>query len=173
MIIDESGLFFRLVVLVIHRSKIQNVAITCQKLANVLAKDGHKAAPVNDGKKWGHRVMIASIRSSGTFDTKAAALAREAVQRTTQPAGGTTTQTNEDGFIRYEREVSTKKKGHRWEALRLAAFGRSSLGPLKIPDTDESRVAAWRDERLKSVNGSTVDREMNLLSNVFTIARKE
>lgn len=173
MKIGQSGLFFRLRYLAKRHNKIQNVAIICQILANVLAKGGQMAAPVKDGKKWRHRVMVDGVRSSGTFDTKAAALAWEAVQRTTPAGGGATTQTNQDAFIRYEREVSTKKKGHRWEVLRLAAFGRSSLGPLKIKDTDESHVAAWRDERLKSVSGSTVDREMNLLSNVFTIARKE
>ena len=72
--------------------------------------------------------MVASIRSSGTFDTKAAVLAREAVQRTTQPADGTTTQTNEDAFIRYEREVSAKKKGHPWEACAWPLSGGLDLG---------------------------------------------
>lgn len=132
------------------------------------------AAPKKVGTKWQHRVMVNGKRTSGTFDTKAAALAWEALQRTA-PTGstGATTQTNQDAFERYEREVSKKKKGYRWEALRLAAFCRSSLGPLKIKDTDESHIAAWRDERLKSVSGATVDREMNILSNVYTIARKE
>ena len=44
------------------------------------------AAPTKDGKKWRHRVMVAGTRFSGTFDTKAAALAWEAEQRT--KAGG-------------------------------------------------------------------------------------
>jgi integrase len=130
-------------------------------------------APTKRGTKWIHRIQVNGKRTSGTFDTKAAALAWEAVQRTAPTGGGATTQTNQDAFERYECEVSRKKKGYRWEALRLAAFGRQSLGPLKIKDTNESHIAAWRDERLKSVTGSTVDREMNLLSNVFTIARKE
>ena len=132
------------------------------------------AVPAKDGKVWRHRVMISGRRVSGTFDTKGAALAWEAEQRLMQGAGGVaTTQTCRDAFERYEREVSKQKKGHRWEALRLAAFGRSALGDVRIKDVDASHVAAWRDVRLKSVTGATVNREMNLLSNVFTIARKE
>ncbi len=131
------------------------------------------AAPVKDGRKWRHRVMVDGVRTSGTFDTKAAALAWEALQRTAPAGGLATTQTCKDAFERYEREVSKKKKGYRWEALRLAAFGRSDLGAVRMRDVDASHVAAWRDERLKSVQGATVNREMNLLSNVFAIARKE
>ena len=69
----------------------------------------------------------------------------------------------------------------RWEALRLAAFGRCVLpsfdnavfGEMLFQDVDQAVIAAYRDERLKAVTGSTVDREMTLISNVFTIARKE
>lgn len=131
------------------------------------------AAPKKVDGKWQHRIMIKGVRTSGTFDTKAAALAWEAQQRTAKQGGGATTQTCKDAFDRYEREVSKEKRGYRWEALRLAAFGRSALGAVKMKDVDASHVAAWRDERLKTVQGSTVQREMNVLSNVFTIARKE
>lgn len=131
------------------------------------------AAPRKVDGKWQHRVMVKGKRTSGTFDTKAAALAWEAAQRTAGSGGGATTQTCRDAFEKYEREVSKLKKGWKWEALRLAAFGRSSLGDVRMRDIDTPHVAAWRDERLKTVQGVTVQREMNLLSNVFTYARKE
>lgn len=131
------------------------------------------AAPKKVDGKWNHRVMIKGVRSSGTFETKAQALAWEADKRTMLTGGGSTTQTCKDAFEKYELEVSKGKKGYRWEALRLAAFARSSLGPIRMRDIDTPHIAAWRDERLKSVQGSTVQREMNLLSNVFAVARKE
>lgn len=139
------------------------------------------AGPTKDGRIWRHRVMVDGRRTSGTFDTKAAALAWEAQQRTAPPpgAGGATTQTCADAFDRYELEVSKNKKGYRWEALRLAAMGQTSLGSVKMADLNETHVAKWRDDRLKgtatarAVQGPTVSREMNLLSNVFTYARKE
>ncbi|TFW15985.1 tyrosine-type recombinase/integrase [Duganella callida] len=140
------------------------------------------AAPKKVDGKWRHRVMVRGKRTSGTFDTKAAALAWEAEQRAVaRSEPGATTQTCKDAFDKYEREVSRKKKGRRWEALRLAAFGRLQLpamnnavfGELKVRDINQSHIAAFRDARLESVTGATVDREMTLLSNVFTIARKE
>ncbi|RSZ59999.1 site-specific integrase [Massilia atriviolacea] len=131
------------------------------------------AAPKKVDGRWQHRVMVKGKRTSGTFDTKAAALAWEAEQRTAVVGGGATTQTCIDAFDRYERDVSRKKKGAKWEKLRLAAFGRSALGPVLMRDVSSVHVAAWRDARLKSVQGSTVQREMNLLSNVFMVAWKE
>ena len=131
------------------------------------------SAPTKDGAVWRHRVMVKGKRTSGTFTTKAAALAWEAEQRTAIAGGAATTQTCSDAFDRYERDVSRKKRGHRWEKLRLKAIGKSALGKVLMRDVNASHVAEWRDNRLKSVQGSTVNREMNLLSNVFTLARKE
>jgi integrase len=133
------------------------------------------AAPVKVDGKWKHRVMISGVRHTGTFTTKAQAIAWEAQQRTKPPPGASaaTTQTCKDAFDRYEREVSKTKRGYRWEALRLAALGKSDLGRVRLADVDATHVAAWRDERLRSVQGATVTRELNLLSHVFTVARKE
>jgi integrase len=77
---------------------------------------------------------------------------------------------------RYLDEVSPKKKSPGsvvWESHRLAVmreyFGEST--PLE--NITRSTIAAWRDYRLKTVKGSTVDREANLLSALLTTARKE
>lgn len=137
------------------------------------------ASPLKVSKKWKHRVMVAGVRHVGTFDTKAAALAWEASKRAEIGQPVASTKTCADAFKRYELEVSKNKDGHKWEALRLAAFGRAALGKVRMCDVDASHVAAWRDDRLsgknnvRPVQGSTVNREMNLMSNVFTIARKE
>lgn len=133
------------------------------------------AAPVKDGKVWRHRIQVGGKRVSGTFDTKAAALVWEADQRV-QIKGGpgaASRKTMADAFDKYELEVSKKKRSHVNEAKRLAWFRTSSLAKVRIADLRASHIAAWRDERLKAVKGSTVNRDMNLLSHVLTIARKE
>lgn len=132
-------------------------------------------APVKDGHRWRHRIMVKGVRVSGTFDTKAAALKWEAVQRVLLSAGEAAfaNKTCADAFRRYEIEVSKAKRGHRWEAGRLAAMAASSLGKITMAEVDASHIAAWRDERLRKVQGGTVTREMNLLSHVFSVARKE
>lgn len=133
------------------------------------------ASPYKDGKRWRHRIMVQGVRVSGTFDTKAAALKWETEQRVALSSGlrVSVTTTCADAFRRYELQVSKGKRGHRWEAARLAAMAASSLGPITMADLKSSHIAAWRDERLRSVQGGTVTREMNLLSHVFSVARKE
>ncbi len=42
-----------------------------------------------------------------------------------------------------------------------------------MSELNASHVAAWRDQRLREVQGGTVTREMNLLSHVFSVARRE
>jgi integrase len=77
-----------------------------------------------------------------------------------------------DAAARYEKEVSAKKRGEKWEQRRLAAlanhFGARPLGSLDAPD-----MAAWRDLRLKTVTASTVVREANLLKHLLHTARDE
>ncbi|TFW18298.1 tyrosine-type recombinase/integrase [Duganella callida] len=133
------------------------------------------ASPYKDGKRWRHRIMVQGVRVSGTFDTKAAALNWEAEQRNALSSGVLVciTKTCADAFRRYELQVSRNKRGYRWEAGRLAAMAESSLGRITMAELKSCHIAAWRDERLRSVQGGTVTREMNLLSHVFSVARKE
>lgn len=121
--------------------------------------------------------MVKGQRVSGTFDTKAAALAWEAQQRVElrDDLGmrrQNSLKTCSEAFDKYHREVSAKKRGKRWEGLRLAAF-KTEFGDRLMASITPADLAAWRDKRLLTVTGSTVNRDMNLLSNVFTVARKE
>ena len=82
------------------------------------------AAPEKDGRVWRHRIMVNGKRTSGTFDTKAAALAWEAGQHVVLAGSKpiAITHTCADAFRKYELEVSKLKRSYRWEALRLAAM---------------------------------------------------
>jgi integrase len=144
----------------------------CQNLPKGLAK---MAAPKKEGSVWRHRIMVRGQRVSGTFSTKAAALAWEAEQRVQIKEGKavSTSKTLRDAFERYELEVSKKKRSYANEAKRLAWFGTTELADKKISDVKPADIAAWRDGRLERVKGSTVNRDMNLLSHVFTVARRE
>lgn len=119
--------------------------------------------------------MVRGQRVSGSFTTKAAALAWEAEQRVQIKEGKaqTTGKTMREALERYELEVSKKKRSYANEAKRLAWFRTTPLADKKIADVKPADIAAWRDARLKEVKSSTVNRDMNLLSHVFTIARRE
>lgn len=133
------------------------------------------AAPRKDGNVWRHRLMVKGRRVSGTFPTKAAALAWEAEQRIQIKEGKATVtgKTVRDAFDLYEKEVSKRKRSYANEAKRLAWFRTTALADKKIAEVRPADIAAWRDDRLKEVKGSTVNRDMNLLSHVFTVARRE
>lgn len=129
------------------------------------------------GKVWRAQISIkGQPPKSGTFKTKQEAQdwAHETEKELRSLAGGVSlTHTVKDAFDRYAREVSPGKRGARWELLRLDALAKDTLANVKLFDLRPSDIAGWRDRRLKSVSGSTVNREMNLISNVFNIAVKE
>lgn len=85
--------------------------------------------------------------------------------------------TLQDALRRFAEEESPKRRGERWEVIRLAAFedakehGLPVAKPVALVDDDDLR--AWRDRREKRVSRGTVLRDMTLLSAVFEVARTE
>lgn len=74
---------------------------------------------------------------------------------------------------KYLAEVSSKKSDPKWEGRRLETFVEFFGRETPIGSISKSSVAEWRDTRLKTVSGSTVNREANLLRNVFSVACDE
>lgn len=73
----------------------------------------------------------------------------------------------------YLETVSTSKKAAvGWESRRFEAM-KMFFGEVRIADIDSELVGQWRDYRLKTVSGSTVQREANLLRHLFTLACDE
>jgi integrase len=74
---------------------------------------------------------------------------------------------------RYAREVSTTKRGERWETIRLTALKREPFARIRMCDLTTQDFVSWRDTRLRVVSPGTVRREMALLAGVLSVARKE
>lgn len=140
------------------------------------------------GDGWRVQVYVNGQRDSGTFTTKAQAQAwaaqRETELRQQKETGIVVGKTVRDAFDRYEKEVSRAKRGHRWEALRMNAMSEIELeldagrpkvkfGEVKLSELTAAHIAALRDVRLKTVEASTVNRDLNLVSHVFSTARRE
>lgn len=86
---------------------------------------------------------------------------------------GTGRKTLESAVTHYLATVSSHKKSPEWEARRLAAM-LEHFGPLTaIGSIDSAAIGRWRDERLETVSGSTVQREANLLRHLFKLAVDE
>lgn len=131
--------------------------------------------------KGGYRaqIKIGTLRDSATFRTqreaKAWAAARESELRARKDMEPGELHTVAEAFKRYVQDVSSTKRGEQKERLRLEAFMRDfpHLASLRLADFKTPQLAEWRDARLKKVSASSVVRDINLLRNVFIIARKE
>lgn len=129
------------------------------------------------GTAWRAEVRLQGIRKSATFRTKAQAKAwadeleyeiKYAEPRFTHQEGLV-----KDLLARYRDERSPLKKGYKWESNRLSAIIRDPLARIRIADIQRGDLASYRDRRALAVANSTVNRELNLLSAVFTVAIDE
>lgn len=84
-----------------------------------------------------------------------------------------------DAADKYVQEVSAKKDGHVFEKRRLEAARRYFGDDTPLVAIGAPQIASWRDWRLsgdadnRSVSGSTVVREANILRNLFRVAKLE
>jgi integrase len=123
---------------------------------------------------WRAQVFVNGIRRSRTFDHYSSAKHWAAdieaeLRRDRDDARA--------GVIRftglldqYESRVSRHKKGHGWEVKQFAVLRRTFLADKAAHEITKAHISRWKDERLAEVTGSTVNRQMNLLSHVFTMA---
>lgn len=131
--------------------------------------------PYGDGE-WRAQIARRGVRDSQTFASKAAAVAW-AGAREAEIMAGVRNQTPNLTVLallqRYKEHVSSKKKGRRWEEIRLDRMGRDRLAKVRLKMLDAPHVADWQERRLLEVKTGSVRRERNLLNNVFEVARKE
>lgn len=74
---------------------------------------------------------------------------------------------------RYLREVTPAKKGAVQEGYHMRPLMNSKLAAFTPATLTPQAVREWRDERLRSTCGTTVNRQLNLLHHVIEHARKE
>ena len=126
------------------------------------------------GNRVRAEVMVGGQRKSKTFDTKRLAQAWVAEMVTRDTGVALLNSTLADLSARYQREVSEAKKGARWEMIRLEMYERdySKLFARKLSSIQREDIEQLIDDRLKQVKPSTVNRDLNLIANLFTQARR-
>ncbi|NSX15589.1 site-specific integrase [Cupriavidus taiwanensis] len=136
------------------------------------------------GGVWRAEIARKGIRKSGTFNTKAEAVAWATAEEAKIMAGKVTADhTVAELLRRYVTMVSPKKanRNTKFEYNRVEALIRDypELAAKKLSDVRAADWAAWRDDRLngngerKAVAGSTVSRDLNLFSAAFMTAKRE
>lgn len=128
------------------------------------------------GGSWFVQVRRKGITKCASFKTKSEATAWATHTESEILAGkqkASNGKTLRDALFKYADEVSKTKRGARWELIRINAWQNLPFIDFKLSDVTTPRLAEWRDERLKTVKTSTVNRELNLLASIFEQARRE
>lgn len=125
--------------------------------------------------KW-----IMQIRRKGnkpiskTFDTKLEADSWGVEMRKKFGGGhAITNHTLREAFERYAKEISVERKGERWEAVRLHAFCKYPFANMRLETVTTEVIQDWIAARSETVKGSTIRRELNLISAVFSACIKQ
>ena len=74
---------------------------------------------------------------------------------------------------RYKKQVSPLKRSGDLEKLRITAIQGETFTKTKMAALTAQQLADYRDVRLKAVSGSTVNRELNIISAAINHARRE
>ena len=127
-------------------------------------------APVKGGYRA--QVYVKGQRDSQRFGTKREAVtwAARREEELQSPAAGR--QTLHQAFRKFADEVAPKRRGERWEIIRLVALARQ-IPDKRIGDVTAADLARYRDKRLQEVSPGAVLRDLGLLSAVFEAARAD
>jgi integrase len=130
--------------------------------------------------KWQARIRLSNYPTiTKTFNLKSHALAWARETEIQIEKGLLTTgyekaeETLGEVLKRYLSEVTPSKRGHKVEAIRLKKLMRDPMAATKFGYLKPSHLIKYRNQRLKEVSGSTVKKELSLISHVFETANKE
>lgn len=129
-------------------------------------------------EKWRVEIQRNGVRVSAVFETKSAATQwgiREEAALIAESRGAYPKRTFAEALDRYVEKVSALKAGEKFERARLEALKRDfpELAGKVLSKLTTADLVAWRDARLLKVSKGSVQRDINLLSHVFTVARTE
>jgi len=74
---------------------------------------------------------------------------------------------------KYAREISPLKRGELKEIQRIKQFKLDPISERFLASIHGQDISEFRDRRLQTVQASTVNRDLNLLSHVFSVAMRD
>lgn len=127
--------------------------------------------PYREG--WRAEIERNGRRSSKLFRTKREAQAWALQQEGAAQHLRAGWRTLQQAIDEYTETQSTLKRSQRWEANTFARLAAHFGGDTHLGAIDSTSIGRWKDKRLKTVSGSTVQREANLLRHLLRVARDE
>jgi len=130
------------------------------------------AKPRKVGKRWRIELQVNGQKLSSYHDTRQAAANWATEQEVVNSAQGFIRgRTMDMLFDRYADEVVAGRKGERWDRVRIKNLSKR-FGATAVMGITARQIELWRDERLQSVQPSSFNRELNLLSAILSKAVK-
>lgn len=130
--------------------------------------------------QWESRIRRKGFPTqSKTFETKDEALAWTAVIESEMIRGifqcraEAESTTLSELMLRYQEDITPGKAGAKQEVLRFKVLHRDPLSKRILATIQGKDIHTYIKRRLKTVSESTVNRELNLLGHVFTVAIKD
>jgi integrase len=127
--------------------------------------------PYRDG--WRCEVERNGQRKTKTFRTKREAQAWGNEQEGKAKSLGKGWRTLSQAIEKYRASFTAHKRASKWEENTLARLEAALGGDTPLGAVDQPLIAKWRDKRMRSVSGSTVQREANVLRHLMRVARDE
>lgn len=122
---------------------------------------------------WRAEVQRNGQRQSKLFHTKREAQAWAMQMEAKAETLGKAWRTFGQAVTLYEETETARKRAQQWEKNALARLLDQLGEHTPLGEIDQPRIAQWRDTRVKTVSGSTVQREANLLRHLLRVARLE
>lgn len=132
-------------------------------MASIRKKDG----------KWRAEVRLKDFYKSGSFNSKqeAQAWALEQEQSYGRHGNSVNGKTLGDAFRKYADEISPKKKGARWEVLRLKKLLKDEISTEQLSTISADDFNKW--VKRQKVSDGTILRELGLIAAVLAACRKD
>lgn len=132
------------------------------------------------GNKWQARVSVKFVGSADkSFLTRADAEAWAKIVESEMVRGVFIKQTVAertslaDALDRYEKEITPSKRGANQEKHRIRVWKADPLAKKSLASLRGVDFAKWRDNRTKAVKPATIRHDLEVISNLFNIARIE
>lgn len=123
------------------------------------------------GTTYRAEVFRRGVRDSATFETRQEAV-DWTVTREAELLAGVETASRHTVRQAIAHYLAQRDRA-RPDQIRLAAMSRLAWTATPVSELTPETIAAWRDDRAKSVQAATVRREMTALRAVLEVARKE
>lgn len=129
----------------------------------------------NTKGKWEAQVTRKGVRRGKTFETKGEAVkwAHKIEAEILGGKRGAADKTFGDLMERYRKEVTPAKGSHTVEDKMISKLLKDDIAKVSLRDLQSLHFAEWRNNRLKTVSGSTVARNMATMSAALNVAVKE